>query len=353
MLDGLEMEEESGGIVKARLWLGFGLGVIALWLSLKNVRLADAVKTTLQADGLFIALAAGTAIVTTLGKAARWKLLLHEHRSHLSFGRLLSALLAGQLVNAALPGRAGEIVRVYLVGEREGVSKVTALATVVVEKFLDGTMLLLLLAGLALVVPLPIWLRDAVPLLSLGLMVLLALLVSTASGEFGLRPGLRRIVNPLPQRWRTGLMQGVDRATEGLSLLGRPTVLCSALASSALIWAAATLTNYLVMKALRIDLPLSASALVLAAVHAGVALSPTPGQVGVFHYLCILSLSFFGLDRSLALSYSLALHLVVYTPIVLLGSLSLWGESYNWHRPRGKAVAKPDRSEAEECVFQS
>ena len=381
---------------KVQLGLGFALGVIALWLSLRGIRLTDAVKTALQADYLFIALALGTVMVTTLGKAARWRLLLHEHRPGLALGRLFSPLLIGQLVNAALPGRLGEIARACLIGEREDVSRVTALATIVVEKFLDSTMLLLLLAGLALAVPLPPWLRDSIPLLSLGLVGLFALLLLVPSPALSRSPErsegtvegkacpephpeldegpsrrveglaapekakprqwLDRMVGLLPERWRVSLAQGLVRATDGLSLLRQPAVLCSALVSSVLIWTVAAFTNYLVIRALGIDLPqrtlVVASALVLAAVHAGVVLSPTPGQVGVFHYLCILSLSLFGIDQSLALSYGLLLHLIVYVPIALLGSLSLWKESYDWQRLRGQAT-KSGRGEVEECAFRS
>jgi uncharacterized protein (TIRG00374 family) len=336
---------------KARLWLGLTLGVIALWLSLRGVRLADALKTALQADYLFIALALGTVMGTTVGKTARWRLLLHGHRSDLRLGRLLSALLVGQLINAVLPGRLGEIARAYLIGEREDVSKVTALATVVVEKFLDSTILLLLLAGLALAIPLPVWLRDSVPLLSLGVVTLFVLLLIAAIQKKKPRHWLDRTVTPLPERWRAGLVRNLDRATDGLSLLRQPAVLCSALILSVLIWIAAAFTNYLAMRALRIDLPLTASVLVLSSVHAGVVLSPTPGQVGVFHYLCILSLSLFGVDQSLALSYSLVLHLIVYAPIALLGSLSLWKASYDQQIWRGETT-KPDTETMEECTFQ-
>ena len=367
MLDSLRTGDGSRGIArKVRLWLGFTLGAAAFWLSLRGVRLTDAVRAALQVDYLFITLALGTVMVTTLGKAARWKLLLHEHRPGLPLGRLFSTLLVGQLVNAALPGRLGELARAYLLGEREDVSRVTALATIVVEKFLDGTTLLLLLAGLALAVPLPPWLKDSVPFISLGVVALFALLLLALSqacpeprrraerlaASERAKPGqwLDRIASPLPERWHVSLMQGLGRAMDGLSLLRRPAVLCSALVSSLLIWTIAASTNYLVMRALGIDLPLIAPAFVLAAVHAGVVLSPTPGQVGVFHYLCILSLSLFGIDQSLAFSYGLVLHLIVYAPIALLGSLSLGKESYDWQR-RGKA-AKPSRGEVEGCAFQ-
>ena len=71
---------------------------------------------------------------------------------------LFNALMIGYMGNNVLPLRAGEIVRVYVVARR-GQRFWTTLATVVVERALDGLAVGLLVAALFLVVAIPAELR--------------------------------------------------------------------------------------------------------------------------------------------------------------------------------------------------
>lgn len=64
----------------------------------------------------------------------------------------------GQTVNNLVPVCLGEIVRVYLVGERLRLSRSLLLGTVLVEKALDALTLALLLTVLLPLVALPTWL---------------------------------------------------------------------------------------------------------------------------------------------------------------------------------------------------
>jgi len=51
----------------------------------------------------------------------------------------------------------------------------------------------------------------------------------------------------------------------------------------------------------------------------GMAPPSVPGKIGIFEYAVILTLSTFNIDKSLALSYALMLHLVAYLPKIILG----------------------------------
>ena len=63
-------------------------------------------------------------------------------------------VVVGYMANNLLPLRIGEVVRSYYVGEREGVSKTAALATILIERLMDALTLIVFVAVIAVFVPL-------------------------------------------------------------------------------------------------------------------------------------------------------------------------------------------------------
>jgi uncharacterized membrane protein YbhN (UPF0104 family) len=84
-------------------------------------------------------------------------------------------------------------------------------------------------------------------------------------------------------------------------------------------WFTAVLLNVLVLYAFDLHLGWKAPVLLLLALQAGIAIPSLPARIGVFEYICILCLSLFGVDQTVALSYGIVLHLVVIVPILVLG----------------------------------
>ena len=54
-------------------------------------------------------------------------------------------VLIGLMANNVAPARVGELVRAYLLGERESMSKSTALGTIAVDRAFDGLTLVAIL----------------------------------------------------------------------------------------------------------------------------------------------------------------------------------------------------------------
>jgi hypothetical protein len=81
-------------------------------------------------------------------------------------------------------------------------------------------------------------------------------------------------------------------------------------------------------------------------ISAVVPIPTSPGRIGLFHYLCVVTLAIFGTEKSVAMSYGLVLHIVTYLPMVVGGPVGLWSEM----RPgsgalsRARAFAAGDRS---------
>jgi uncharacterized membrane protein YbhN (UPF0104 family) len=87
---------------------------------------------------------------------------------------------------------------------------------------------------------------------------------------------------------------------------------------SVVIWGTAVLTNHLTLLAFGINLPLTASLLILISLQVGITLPSAPGRVGIFEYICVLALSLFGVERHIALGYGFLLHGIVFLPTTLI-----------------------------------
>ncbi len=117
--------------------------------------------------------------------------------------------------------------------------------------------------------------------------------------------------------------------------------------------AGAVATNWLVGRALHLPVSWAAAWLLLVVLQASaVAPIPTsPGRVGLFHYLCVLSLAVFGIERGAALSYGLVLHLLVYLPMAVIGPWVLWRRGGDpralialWRADPGEAAPRPEQA---------
>ena len=323
-----------------RLVAGTLVSLGFLWLAFRGVDWHSARETIARANIWLLLVALGTVVLTALQKSARWRTMFYPDHRRLRLGRFFSIFLVGQVINAVVPARLGEVARAYLVGESEGVSKAHALWTAIVEKVLDAFTLLLLLAGMSLFISLPLWLQQARWTLGLAIgagLMLLALAVVFRKRAIG---WLERwnTSHPWWQRFRLPYLLQV--IIDSLRLMRRPQLLGGLLGWSVVAFLTAAATNWITARALGLRLSYSACLLLLAVlqISAVVPIPTTPGRVGLFHYLCVVSLAIFGVDRDVALSYSLVLHVLVYLPMMVGGPIGIWlagthgyGAGTHWH----------------------
>jgi len=258
-------------------------------------------------------------LMTTAAKVARWRVLLPPpHRPHLF--PLTRALLIGQLGNALLPARAGDLARAHVAGSQAGESRALQLGSIAAEKAFDVLFLLICCGLAALTAPLPSWLTA-----SLGGIAVLGLalfLVALALPERRFSRWLEKQGEAEPTHL-TRMVRVLQRAAAGLASLRQPTLAAAACAWSAVVWALAAGTNYLLFRAFDLQLPFGAALLLLAVLHIGVAPPSSPGKLGVFHALAVFGLSTFGVTGSVSLAYAAVLHAIVYLPQILLGGAFL------------------------------
>jgi glycosyltransferase 2 family protein len=332
------------GAGKWQLWVGVIFSVVSLILALHDVDLSKVMTALSQANLWVLILAAVSGEITILAKAVRWRLLF-ALRKMPSLGRSFSILSIGLLANAFVPARLGELVRTYLMGEAEADSKAYILGTIAVEKVSDLLFLVISLGLLLSQMNFPDWLAgpSRATAFTVIAIVLLFLLLDWQNGLV-LR-GVKWASRFLPPPWQEWLIRQAYLGMSSLRVMRHPRLLGGLFAWSLLICVLGAFTNYLVSWAMGIALPVWASLLLLVVLQVGVAVPSSVGKIGVFHYLAVVTLSVFAVNKEVALGYGVLLHLVVYVPIALVGAYCLWHEKISWQKVVAAAARLSRQSE--------
>ena len=297
-------------------------------------------------------LMAATIVLATLTfplRAIRWRLILRSTSGgRLPLGPLWHATAIGFMANNLLPVRAGELARAYAARQAVSVRFTTALASIAVERVLDG----LVLVGLftvALVVP--SFPRDAmiggVRLAGLatagaglfaGILVVALLVVHRPAPWIRLLGRVARGV--LPARLADHVTHLAEGLVEGLDVLKRPGRLLGVAAWSLLLWLVNAASFAVCFRAFELPVPPEGALLLQGVIGFGVALPSSPGFVGVFEAATRGTLAMYGVDATRAVSYALAYHLGTFFPITLLGLASLSRMRLHLAELRGAAAAE-------------
>ncbi len=310
-----------------RLLLGSAISLFLLWLAFRSIPAGDVLAVLRTADYRFVLLALLVVLVSPLVRAIRCRLLFYPDQQGLSRLRLAEIILIGQMLNILIPARIGELARIHFLASTQNRSRMLTLGTIVLEKWLDLLLLLIVSILVLLLVPTPSWFRDT--RLSLAAISLLFLLLAVVALRYRTQilAWTELIIQRFPERWHLLLQRAAASALASLDVLRSSRMRVHLIAWSAVVWGLSIAVNYLVMLALGIELPITVAIFLLVALNVGVIVPSAPASLGVFHIICILTLGLFGVPSDLALSYAILLHAIVFLPPIVLGAAGLWWET--------------------------
>lgn len=318
-----------------RLVLVLGVLGFSVWYVATNIRW-DALATAMSAARWeWLVLGVGATVLSHLVRAARWKLLIPEGRT-VPLGTAFNATIVGYFMNDLIP-RSGEIVRPVMLARQRKLPTAGVIASVLVERLLDGITLLLILLGLIVLESERFdalfagrgYSRSAVLtsiLVPVGALALaIFLLVATPLGEKIVRsltaPHRSRLVQ------RTGALAGDFR--RGLRLGGVRDTFIIVLMTVA-IWALYVVGLWSGVEGLALHRygigPLQ-TVVVLAITALGITIAPTPGAIGVYHVFCTVALTeLYSVPDGWAFAFAVVTHAVQYLTCVVLGGFILLRE---------------------------
>jgi len=308
-----------------RSWLGMLISALALiwvWSVLASAATRDAFQGVILSwlvPALFLYGAA------TWMRAWRWAWVIGRPRV-IGARQLFPIVAIGYAGNNLLPARAGEILRVVLLRYRHGIGFVPGGVGVVLERILDGA---LLLAALSVVlVVLPYTARHSLRPIVASVTTFLGLVVFGAVVLVFLARSSGAIVNSWAGRSPTTarylrLSEALSRVLTALAILRDARAVAIVTACTVLAWAFEYTTYLAVAAAFRLDGQPTTVLVMMVVASLAAAIPAAPGYIGSFHAAGIYTLSLFGIAAGPAAAYTVAVHVVLWAPITLLGTL-LW-----------------------------
>ena len=240
----------------------------------------------------------------------RWAYLLRVLGIDIPLGLNGLVFLSG-LAMSITPGKAGELIKSYLLRDRSGVPVSASAPVVVMERVTDViSVVLLAMLGLALL-PLPV----------VAALTAVLFLSGAALVFIGTRKGDWLFSLPLLRRWSSGLRASYH----GLRQLAAPKVLLAATVLGAAAWFSEGLALWVILRGLDADVALSRALPVYAAATLAGALSALPGGlVGTEGSMVALLLQS-GVARGPASAATLLVRLATLWLAVAVGLIALGG----------------------------
>ncbi len=312
-----------------RVWIGVGISVLFLGLFLKSTDFGE-IKRSFEQANYYVAIA--SLPVYFLGiwvRTVRWQYLLRPVKK-LSVWRLYPVVIIGLMANNLIPARVGELVRAYILGERENVSKAASLGTIAVDRLFDGLtlipMMVILVAFVGSGETFKIPFGYHMNLLGLSVVmaalfgVALAVLFVLAFSEAWRIRTDALIMRLAPQRFRAGLEGLAHSFFEGLHSLRSPVDLAIAWIMSTVSWLLEATMYYIVGLAFHLHVGFQYYLLVTAAANLAISVLASQGGIGPFEVVTKQTFIAAGVTPlAKAQAFAIALHALVLLPVIIVG----------------------------------
>lgn len=313
---------------------GILISIFFLYLALRKVNVEEIKRILKLANYYWLFPTAISYTIAILMRGVRWRYLLLPIKK-CKILNLISAVFIGFMANNLLPLRAGELIRAYVNGKKENISKSSSFATIIVERVFDGLALVILLLVALLFLRsgsysqhyLPQWLKKMIYVawvLFLGTLILLYIMMR--SKELTGRV-IKKLFGFLKEPLLKKILNLTDSFIEGLSVLRQRREILAVSSFSILVWIFEGTTFYLGAKALNLFVSYPQAYLTMVIIALGVIIPSSPAFVGVYEYFCMTALALFAIDKSLALSYAVLLHFLQFSLIIGFGLFFLWKEN--------------------------
>jgi glycosyltransferase 2 family protein len=115
-----------------------------LWVTMARTDIEEIETALTSANPVWIALGMAAYAANLVVRGVRWRLILRQVAA-IGFQPVLTALLVGYGVNTIIPARLGELFRAEFCKQRCGLPRIWALASILIERLLDGIMVIICL----------------------------------------------------------------------------------------------------------------------------------------------------------------------------------------------------------------
>jgi len=312
--------------VKAAIlkWLGVAISVAVVAYLVSQFDMVAAMGALALADPKFLLLAALLYLAIFPIRGARWVRLLSDVKP-IGIRTATEVFIFGAMANNIMPARLGDVARAYVLGRRARIAATSTFANVMLERVIDGLVVVGLLSTVLFVAP-----PEAIWVRSVGV-VMAAIFAGATIGAFALvwaeGPALafaELCMTPLPDGISSKIKMRLKLLVGGLGVLRSIPATIIVFGLSVVIWLLEVGVYALAQRAFGMSIPPEGLVAVMAILTLGLTAPSAPGFVGVFEGLIIAAVGLYGVTEPLAPAYAIAMHLIHYVPVTLIGLVFAW-----------------------------
>jgi glycosyltransferase 2 family protein len=290
-----------------RAIVGLGIGAFFLSLVLNQSSWVQVSTILSQADSRWLVAAIGFYAVNLMVRIVRWRKLLWEVKA-LSLKSVGTSLLVGYAMNNILPARLGELFRANFAGRRYRVSRSAIAGSIVVERVLDGLILVMsLLLGRLFVGEQAVLNSLSAICGTLFSSIFIFLWVSSRQSK---RIWFARLPSAIANR-----IQEFQKGLTGIRGHG----LAQAASLSLIVWLLEGVAQWSILKAIGISLGWQQMLSIVGVVNLSTLLPSAPGFVGTYQYAYAFTVGLFGYQPAQGVAAATAVQ------VFLIGSSTLVG----------------------------
>jgi len=320
-----------------QFWLGVLISILFIWLALRGMKLDEFWVVVRQARYVWLIPGVGVYFIGVWIRAWRWHYLLGPIKK-IPTKTMFPITTIGYMGNNIYPARAGEVLRAVVLKRKEGVSVSASLATIIVERIFDGVvMLAFIFVNLSELAKLTgasgfVGNIQQVAVIGTGIFIgaLILFLLAAMYPYNTAKVGLWFIHRFMPFRTHTAVIDLMNKFLDGLASLRSPFNVLMVFFTSVIIWFLETGKYWLVMHAFDFNVSFFALMLMNGIVNLATTIPSAPGYIGTFDAPGIAVLTAYGVEQSIAVGYTLVLHVALWVPITALGAYYLAHEGVRW-----------------------
>ena len=305
--------------------LGLAVTAACLWYSVKDIAWGDVRSGFADARYDTVPLYLLVLVLFFWLKAIRWTWLLSPVKN-LDSKQVIGPMMIGFMGNNVLPAHLGELFRVFLLGRQQKIPAAAVFSSVVIERVLDIFAVLILVGiGLLGIREIPESMQTVFQ--GVGLLAIIAV-IGLAAGLIWLEQAQRLAIwlvhcLPISTSKKEKLVDLVRHAAVGTSALRQGRMLFALMVNSLLQWSCNCVMIYISLWSFGIDVPFSATLILLGVLVFAVTIPSTPGFFGAIQLGFVMTLELFSVSEGSAFAASIYYHLLQYVVVTTVGLIFL------------------------------
>ena len=330
-------------------WVSVFVSAIFLYFALRGLQL-DLVLSAIQSANLLWLIPVVFIYFTSVWfRSLRWNYLLRPIKK-IPTKEIFPVVSIGYMGNNIFPARAGELLRAVALKHRYDISISSTLATIIVERLIDGVVMLGFIffnlmelnrltvssGFVGSIRSLALW--GSIAFFGFLLFFLLAAWFPKQTQSI-IKWFVEKVV---PQKWQKKILDIAYRFFSGVTALSSFKNLVIVLGTSIVIWLLETSVYWVVMQAFPFQVSFFGLMLMNGILNLSTTIPSAPGYIGTFEAPGIALLSAYGIDKTLAAGFTLVLHASLWLPITLLGGFFFAKEGLNWNKELEAAKAEKE-----------